>query len=283
MSLDSTGMFHGTSGSTANASPGQILWPVLHEKQFAQDLEDVYAGSDDPYKNYVVRMVIAISLHKLEPQYAGLADSYYLAAMQLFEEVIRPRDLRSLQCLVLIAQYSLLTPARMAVYFVLGLASRISEATGLCFEKTISAAYDQGLESALQLDLRRRLSWIIRSLEFGLSQTMGRPNAFAQSHDEVDVGFFSALDDENITEEGLLPGPESEKKVVAIYACKMRMLQAEIQRVLYERHRNGPSDDSHPWFASMEQKIQAWVDAAPEKPACCKPWYVPMPTPTVPK
>lgn len=217
-------------------------------------------------------MVIAISLHKLEPQYAGLADSYYLAAMQLFEEVIRPRDLKSLQCLVLIAQYSLLTPARMAVYFVVGLAARISKATGLCFENTISTAYNQGLESALTLDLRRRLSWVIMSLEFGLSQIMGRPNAFAQSHDEVDVGFFSALDDENITEEGLLPGPESEKKVVAIYAAKMRVLQAEINRTLYETHRHGPSDDSHPWFASMEQKIQSWLDASPDKPSWCKPW-----------
>lgn len=251
-----------------------MFWPVLHEKQFASDLEDVYAGSDDPYKNYVVRMVTAISLHKLEPQYAGLADSYYLAAMQLFEEVIRPRDIKSLQCLVLIAQYSLLTPARMAVYFVVGLAARISEATGLCREKTISAAYNQGLENALTLDLRRRLSWIIMSLEFGLSQTMGRPNAFAQSHDEIDVGYFSPLDDENITEEGLLQGPESEKKVVAIYGFKMRMIQAEIQRVLYETSRNGPSDDSHPWFANIEQRIQSWLDGAPEKPAWCKPWYV---------
>ena len=106
---------------------------MLHEKQFASDLEDVYAGSEDPYKNYVVRMVIAISLHRLEPQYAGLADSFYLAAMQLFEEVIRPRDLKSLQSLVLIAQYSLLTPARMAVYFVVGLAVRLSQATGRGF------------------------------------------------------------------------------------------------------------------------------------------------------
>ena len=247
---------------------------MLHEKQLAQDLEDVYAGSDDPYKNYVVRMVTAISLHKLEPQYAGLADSYYLAAMQLFEEVIRPRDLKSLQCLVLIAQYSLLTPARMAVYFVVGLAARISEATGLCREKTISAAYNQGLENAFTLDLRRRLSWIITSLEFGLSQTMGRPNTFAQSHDEIDVEYFSTLEDENITEEGFLPGPESEKKVIAIYAFKLRMVQAEIQRVLYETSRNGPTDDTHPWFTSIEQRIQTWLDEAPEKPAWCKAWYV---------
>ncbi|SPO04256.1 related to purine utilization positive regulator [Cephalotrichum gorgonifer] len=252
---------------------GQILWPVLHEKQLAKDLEDVYAGSDDPYKNYVVRMVIAISLHKLEAQYAGLADSYYLAAMQLFEEVIRPRDLKSLQCLILIGQYSLLTPARMAIYFVLGLATRICLATGLCFERTISAAHDQGLESALTLDLRRRLSWIIMSMEFGLSQAMGRPNGFGQTHDEIDVGFFSALPDENITEDGLLPGPESEAKLVAIHHFRMMMIDAEIRRELYEPHGTGPSDDSHPWFAHMEQKIEAWLEGSPQKLDWCKQWF----------
>jgi len=251
-----------------------MFWPVIHEQQFAKDLEDVYAGSDDPYKNYVVRMVIAISLHKLDPQYAGLADSYYLAAMQLFEEVVRPRDLKALQCLILVAQYSILAPTRMAIYFVIGLATRICQATGLCFEKTITTAYNQGLESPLVLDMRRRLSWIVTSMEFGLSHTMGRPNAFAQSHDEVDLGFFSTAPDERITDDGILPGPECEKKVVAIYLLKMRMVQAEIRRVLYESVDRGPLNDSDPWFASMEKKIQEWHDGAPTDPAWCKPWYV---------
>ena len=251
-----------------------MFWPVVHEQQFAKDLEDVYAGDEDPYKNYVVRMVIAISLHKLEPQYAGLADSYYLAAMQLFEEVVRPRDLKALQCLILVGQYSILAPTRMAIYFVIGLATRICQATGLCFEKTITTVYDAGLESPLTLDMRRRLSWIVASMEYGLSHTMGRPNAFAQSHDEVDVEFFSTAPDERITDEGILPGPDCEKKVVAIYFFKMRMVQAEIRRVLYESPGRGPVDDSDPWFVEMEQRIQEWHDGAPKDPAWCKPWYV---------
>lgn len=249
-----------------------MFWPVVHEQQFAKDLEDVYAGDEDPYKNYVVRMVIAISLHKLEPQYAGLADSYYLAAMQLFEEVVRPRDLKSLQCLILVGQYSILAPTRMAIYFVIGLATRICQATGLCFEKTITSSYNAGLESPLTLDMRRRLSWIVASMEYGLSHTMGRPNAFGQSEDEVDVEFFSTAPDERITDEGILPGPDCERKVVAIYFFKMRMVQAEIRRVLYESVGRGPIDDSDPWFADMEQKIQEWHDGAPTDPAWCKPW-----------
>ncbi len=68
-----------------------------------QVCDDVYAGSQDPHKNFSVKMVIAISMQKLGTQYSGLADSYYLAAMAYMEDVIRPKDLKTLQCLVLVA------------------------------------------------------------------------------------------------------------------------------------------------------------------------------------
>ncbi len=40
-------------------------------------------------------MVMAISLQKLDTPHAGLADSYYLASMHYFEEVVRPKDLQN--------------------------------------------------------------------------------------------------------------------------------------------------------------------------------------------
>ena len=249
-----------------------MFWPALHEKVFARDLNEVYAGNHDPYKNFVVKMVMAISLQKLDAQYAGLADSYYLAAMQYFEDVIRTKDLKTLQCLVLIGQYSLLTPTRTAVYFVIGLATRICQQEGLADEKTITRGYSLGLVDPLTLDLRRRLSWIVASMEFGLAHSMGRPNGFSKEDDLMDVEYFATVDDEYITEEGIRPGPPSEKKLVAIHFFRMRMCQAEIRRTLYEKKRVEPRDDSHPWFAKMDESIQEWLDGSPENPAWCKPW-----------
>lgn len=249
-----------------------MFTPTLHEKVFARDLDAVFAGDTDPYRNYVVRMVMAISLQKLDTQYAGLADSYYLAAMQYFEDIIRPKDLRTLQCLVLIGQYSLLTPTRTAVYFIIGLATRICQQLGLGEEKTITAGYDIGLVDPLTLDMRRRLSWIVTTNEFGLAQSMGRPNGFAKGDDLMDVEFFATVDDENITEEGIQPGEVCEKKLVAIHFCKMRVLQAEIRRVLYEKKRPEPRHEDHPWFARVEEKLKDWLDSSPEKPEWCIPW-----------
>jgi hypothetical protein len=256
--------------SVANISlvTAQVFAPVLHEKIFGQDLEAVYAGDNDPYRNFVVRMVIAISLQKLDTQYAGLADSYYLAAMQRFEEIVREKDLKTLQCLLLIGQYSLLTPTRTATYYIIGLATRICQQLGLGEEKTIGL----GITDAQVLDMRRRLSWIVTTMEFGLAHTMGRPSGFAKGNDLMNVKFFDTVDDECITSEGIRAGEPSEKKGVAIHFCKMRLLQAEIRRVLYEKKRPEPRHESHPWFTQMDQKMEEWRDSSPDKPEWCQPW-----------
>jgi len=215
-------------------------------------------------------MVLAISLQKLDTQYAGLADSYYLASMQHFEDVVRTKDLRTLQCLVLIGQYSLLTPIRTNVYHIIGIATRICQQLGYGEEKTLTS--DASLVDALTLDMRRRVSWIIATMELGLAHSMGRPNGFAKGDDLMDVGYFADVADESITEQGIQPGPPADHKLVAIHMCKMRMCQAEIRRTLYEKKKPEPRDHSDPWFPEMAQRLQEWVDAAPERPAWCKPW-----------
>ncbi|KAI0869218.1 hypothetical protein GGS24DRAFT_512383 [Hypoxylon argillaceum] len=247
----------------------QVFTPAIHENILANALEDAYAGSQDPYQNFVVRLVMAISMQKLDSNYAGLADSYYLAAMQYFEAVVRPKDLKTLQCLVLIGQYSLLTPTRTAVYYVVGLATRISQQLGLADEKTIAL----GASNPLNLDMRRRLSWIVSTFELGLSHSMGRPNGFAKTDDIVDIKWFETVPDANISENGIIAGPPDEKKLVAIHFCKMRLLQAEIRRTLYEMKRPEPRNAQHPWFADMEAKMDQWLRSCPEKPAWCKPWF----------
>jgi hypothetical protein len=247
----------------------QVFTPTIHERVLATAVNDIFAGSQDPYQNFLVRLVIAISMQKLDATYAGLADSYYLAAMQYFEDVVRPKDLKTLQCLLLIGQYSLLTPTRTAVYYIIGLATRITQQLGLADEKTIAI----GANDALTLDMRRRVSWSVTTMEFGLAQSMGRPTGFAKTGDRVDVKFFETVRDTNISETGVIPGPPDERKLVAIHFCKMRELQAEIRRVLYEGKHTELRDDRHPWFASIEAKMNQWLATSPENPPWSKPWY----------
>ncbi len=215
-------------------------------------------------------MVFAISLQRIDSQYAGLADSYYMAAMQYFEELVRPKDLKTLQCLVLLAQYSMLTPARMSIYYVVGLATKICQQEGLAEEKTISAGYSLDPQT---IDMRRRLVWVISTMEAGLSFYMGRPPAFAKGDDRMDVELFATVDDDKITPHGIQPGPHSPRKLVTMHMDKWFGLMAEVRRTLYEKKRPEPTSDSHPWYESFSKGLQEWRDVAPaEGQAWQKAW-----------
>ena len=139
----------------------QCLLPTLHEPSFWGAVDDVYEGDMDPYKNFILRIVIAISMQRLSAQYAGLADSYYLASLQFLEHMVRLMDLRTLQSLVLVAQYSMVMPTRTAAYWVVDIAVRLCHELGITEEATIAISDANASLSALQIDMRRRLYWIV--------------------------------------------------------------------------------------------------------------------------
>lgn len=246
----------------------QPMYPALHEPTLEADIEAVY--SEDvpatPYQNFVARMVISISLQKMDTQYAGLADSFYLAALQYLEPCVRPMDLRTLQCFALMAEYSLLTPTRTAIYYVVGIAVRLAQALGLHEEKTITRGRGEARADPLEIDMRRRLFWCIIVMEFGLSHALGRPAIFATDQAHFDVGFFETCEDKYITRDGIDPAARPTlKKWITIHFFKMRLLQLEIRRKLYRSKQPEPKDDSDPWFAEMNAKLIAWRDSSPDQ------------------
>ncbi|XPS77055.1 hypothetical protein M3J09_009092 [Ascochyta lentis] len=241
------------------------MYPIFHEPTFTQDVEDVYSGSTDPYQNYCLRMVIAISLQKMDTQYAGLADSYYLAALKYFEAAIKPMNLKTLQCFGLVAGYSLLTPTRTAVYYIIGLGMRLCQALGLHEEKTLTRGPGGRPADPLEVDMRRRLFWSLLTMDYGLSHSLGRPAHFAARREHIDVNFAELVDDVYISRQGINPAPQASlKKWIGIHFYKMRLLQLEIRKKLYQRKTDQPKDDQHPWFAEIQNKIEAWRDTSPE-------------------
>ncbi|KAK2742716.1 hypothetical protein FQN57_005171 [Myotisia sp. PD_48] len=242
----------------------QYMLPILHEPTFRQEIDAVYNGSQDPCQNFQLRLVIAISMQKIDTRFAGLADSFYLAALPYLDNCIKRMDVSTLQCFALMALYSLLTPTRTAAYWVVGVAVKLCQELGLTNEDTIGKAPNGQPLDCLAVDMRRRLFWIITSLEYGLSHSLGRPSAFSFTHDHIDVKFFEMVDDHYITPDGVLPdGLPIMKKCIAIHFFKMRILQAEIRRRLYLRKRSTPVDNQDPWFTQMLDKLDRWVENCP--------------------
>lgn len=241
------------------------MLPTLHEPSFRRDVDAVFSGSKDPCQNFQLRLVIAVSMQKVSTQYAGLADSYYLAALPFLDDCIRRMDISTLQCFTLVAQYSLLTPTRTAAYWVVGVAVKLCQDLGLTDETTIMKSSTGRPLNFLEMDMRRRLFWIVTSMEYGLSHSLGRPSAFCVSHDHINVKFFETVDDRYITPDGILPGSQPiMKKCIAIHFFKMRLLQAEIRRTLYLQKRDTPVDDQDPWFHRMLDKLDGWVASCPQ-------------------
>ena len=248
-----------------HSSPtAQLLLPVLLEPTFDIVVDSVYQGSTRSYENFTTRMVIAISMQKLNSRWAGLADSYYLAALPFLAAAIKPMNLGTLQCFALIAQYSMVTPTRTASFWVVGLATRLCQELGITDEATISTDENGTPYNILEIDLRRRLFWIITSMEFGLAHSLGRTSALTIAPDCINVKEFLAVDDNFITPSGVLPAsPLSKKKLIAIHFFRMRLLQAEIRRKLYLKKRPSPLSDDDPWFQVMERKLKKWLESSP--------------------
>ena len=238
-------------------------------------------GSTDPCQNFQLRMAIAISMQKLSPDYAGLADSYYLAALPFLEPTLKNMDLRALQCLILIAQYSMLTPTRTAAYWVVGTAAKLLQDLNLTEEATIATSPDGRTLNPLEIDMRRRLFWIVASMELGLSHSLGRSNSFSVTYDNINVNFFQLVDDRYITPDGITPGAKPVVgKCLAVHFFKMRLLQMEVRRVLYLNRRETPVDDQDPWFPYMLAKIDHWTDSCPRNgdgTGMNSKWYAPVP------
>ncbi|KAJ5942240.1 hypothetical protein N7516_002408 [Penicillium verrucosum] len=243
----------------------QAQLPLLHEPTFRQEVEEVFDGSTDPCKNFQLRMVIAISMQKMSTEYAGLADSYYLAALPYLEPTLKRLDIGALQCLVLIGSYSMVTPTRTAAYWVVGTAAKLCQDLGLTEEATVTKSPCGKPLNPLEVDMRRRLFWIVSSMEFGLSHSLGRCSSYCVSHDHINVKFPELVDDRYITAEGITPGAKPVlAKCIAVHFFKMRLLQLEPRRILYSNRRESPLDDQDPWFSQMLAKIDHWMATTPK-------------------
>lgn len=82
-----------------------------------KEVAEVYEGSRDPFTLFKMKMIFAISIQKnpQSAQYSNLADSHFLSGLQYLEQILEPMDHNTLQCLLIMVQYALVKPTRIAV------------------------------------------------------------------------------------------------------------------------------------------------------------------------
>ncbi len=174
------------------------------------------------------------------------------------------RDLTSLQTILYMILF-LQSSARLSTcYAYLGIALRSSIRLGL--HRSVSNAFNP-----VELELRKRIFWIIRKLDIYVGALLGLPQML--NNDDVDQDMPLEIDDEYITTETILPMPPGKLSVFTAFNKHTHLVEILAKTVKYiypikgNGHLRSKNDQSyvvsHTKIREIEQDLQAWMENLP--------------------
>lgn len=267
--------------------------PVLHQPSFRRVFDRTWAhieqvggnGLPDPsggggagdrdYQHhadlYFLYMVFAIAT-AMSSRTDSMPERYHASAMVhmegLFTTIAQTNNrLDGLKGILLLAQYSIMRPAAPGVWYVLGAALRLAIDLGLHHENTPKA--ERTLDQ-LVLDERRRLWWCTYALDRQLGLYLGRPFGIADDAirtplpvEEI-AGWSYPEDDASASE-----GGRRTCRTIFLHMFRIRQIQSEIQRVLYQSSSSLPRQFAtvEDWRKNVEERLQVWCGTVPRSNA----------------
>lgn len=248
--------------------------------QYKQKFKEILSETDDvaelsqnilPPKKfhkqlYFLNMIFAIasSVHHLQYPLT-ISDSFKSAAAKYEHIVFTSEDqLESLQGILLLALYSIMRPGVPGVWYVLGTALRVCVDIGLHNESSKEKI------NAFDTEKRRRLFWCSYSLDrqicFYLKRPVGIPD------EAINTPYPSELDDALIvpsemsnTDYSKDNGGMPSYKTISIAFIKIRQIQSEVQKVLYEKSELPRKYKNFlEWKKDINNKLKVWKFNAPK-------------------
>lgn len=213
---------------------------------------------------YFLFMVLAIASSANHLQYPTTISAQFRAAALPYAHSFHD-PLEHLESVLLMAVYATMRPCVPGVWYVLGTALRLCVDLGLHTQQRAAPSPD-----AFTADRGRRLFWCTYSLDRQICFYLGRPVGIPD--EAISAPFPSPLDDACIVRNGatnpvpLTPASEthSPDKTVAIAMFRMRQLQLEVQRVIYDNTdvpRQFSSLDE--WKNHITNELFQWHSSAP--------------------
>ncbi|KAL2001136.1 hypothetical protein VTN02DRAFT_2203 [Thermoascus thermophilus] len=211
-----------------------------------------------PYEIYVVRLVMAISLttaaRTQQVRASSIATGLFKTAMQQIRTVCT-NDLRGLQALLLLLQYTFLDPSAANLWFLSGFT------TQACIDLGLHQEDPGDLEpmDPLTRDIRRRVFWCAYEMEIATSAALLRPTSLLRKH--INVPFPSDVEDSAISAAGIDPNGRS-TKFTSKRIWQFRLIEAEIVSVLFHNGEIPPYNHCslEAWMLKTEACINTWHD-----------------------
>ena len=190
----------------------------------------------------------------------GISSFSYFRTCQKLLDPTNCRDLTSLQVIIFMIIFLQSSTELCACYPYIGIALRAALHLGL--HRNI-----QGNFNPIERELRKRTFWTIRSMDVYVSTRRGLP--ISVDSDDIDQEYPLEIDDEFITQVGILPMPSSRTSLIAGANAQNRLLDIiiEVVKTVYPvkvaRCQEKPDHTymvSYSKIQEIEVSLQAWED-----------------------
>jgi hypothetical protein len=261
-------------------SHNHLLYPFLRKSWFMSKLATIYSQQDhDLYSSpswlYTMWMVFAIGATCWTSIVDGAPETEavycYNQAMLYFDDTLSPEGITALDSLLLQISYSFFNRVGGNTWYLVGAAVRLAIGMGL---HSPSASAKQ-----LPMDAqehRRRIFWSLYMADRVVSLSLGRP--FAIRDDDIDLDPFSAVDDDRILTDQILPQPplKSSDLIVPLHILSLRQIASQIFDQVYS-NKNKHLEDSEQAeiFSRLHAQLLEWRRTIPFPLPRCQSLQIP--------
>ncbi|KAL0931949.1 C6 transcription factor [Colletotrichum truncatum] len=259
---------------------------VVHVPTFYELLDHVYEKSYDDYTTEEHKFVgLLFAVMAVGCMYANLDETappvaykesvqegmkYYNTARRILQDITECRDLTSLQALLFMILFLQATSNLSGCYAFVGIALRSALRMGLHrFLK-----HEQ--ISIIEQEVRKRVFWVIRQMDIYVSAMLGFP--LLLNADDIDQPYPTEIDDEYITNEGILTPPPGMFSFFEAFNAHTRLMEilAKILKHVYPLKGLGQSvmkgDKpgttyliSYASIKQIETELQEWYEMLPSQ------------------
>ncbi|KAK0944252.1 Gypsy retrotransposon integrase-like protein 1 [Friedmanniomyces endolithicus] len=260
----------------AAVDDASVLLRVVHQPTFWKSFDDLYSKGPEHYTNEdnkflpLFHTVMALGHLFCKDEKTNQDQHYENGIQQGFAhfkcarqmmDIADCRDLTSIQAVMFMILFLQSSAKLSQCYAYVGVALRSALRMGL--HRTYAGNWNP-----VEAETRKRVFWIVRKMDIYVGAMLGLPQTL--SDEDIDQDFPLEVDDEYITEEGILPMPEGTVSLMTAFNAHTRLVQliSKIVRKVYPIKTSQSLPDksySVPFsvIREIEGELEQWKTALP--------------------
>ncbi|KEF61337.1 uncharacterized protein A1O9_02903 [Exophiala aquamarina CBS 119918] len=244
------------------------LYPFLRKTWFMDLLETTYSEQGDGLFNspswlYTMWMVFAIGSTCWSSIVADACESEsthcYNQAMTYFFDALSVEGISALDSMLLQINYSFFNRVGANTWYLVGSAIRLAVGMGLHAPNASAKQLPMDVQ-----EHRKRIFWSLYMADRVVSISLGRPLGIRD--DDIEVGLFSAVDDECIFLDKILPQPQLRRSDLAVplHVLALRRIASQIfDQVYSNRNRQLATNAQDEVFSGLHTQLLDWRRTIP--------------------